>query len=690
MNTGYFLPIDAGGFRSFAQDGEGAGWYQLNMQGTTLDELPIAVPQGATGVWLQAIADLNYCFSPAAAADGIDYYMTLPAGSYMFFPGRDAILQLCILLGDSGTEFRIQFEVGATGPTSWVHIPGSGGGTPGPPGPPGPPGELSELVTQNVIHVMKNGDDDTGERNRLDLPFLTIGAALSVYEDGDLIQVWDGMYEIDEPLVVGNLNMHLISAQIVQVDDTEDAVFSAETSNTRIIITSEGDSWIASIGSSSVDSAVFRCLGDGIAIEVTARQVWNNAGRIAYATGLDCDIIIRAQVSVQGDRAGYAIEGYRLVDVVGDVTDTSTSASAFLVAESTALKLLGNTVGYMPPIDLAGGVIQVVGNLTGQTDSALTITNGGYGWIRGDLYTVPGGDGAVHAKDGAGLINIYGNIYGNGSVAIECGVNWSGTINVYGSVESLTEVTINIAAGVLNVYGDVSNIDTAAGTHAIVQSGGLVTVHGNVTASGGDAIRGHTGSTGRSVIHGNLYSALGRGITNDGSAIEVYGSIRANGDTPNSEGVFCLSGSVVVDGDVVAVGSSGARTNGGRVVIKGDASSTSSQGVDVYHGGEIDLYGVASSTTAAGARIYAGADGGGGILRIRGGAKSASLAAVVYGRGVGNVLEIYGGAYLETPDTNSIVGMYTGGTDTIRCYFPTANKVAAGTITVTGTLNVVA
>jgi hypothetical protein len=52
----------------------------------------------------------------------------------------------------------------------------------------------SKFRKDNSVFVSKNGNDATGSRNRLDLPFLTVGAAETAAQSGDTIMVFPGDY----------------------------------------------------------------------------------------------------------------------------------------------------------------------------------------------------------------------------------------------------------------------------------------------------------------------------------------------------------------------------------------------------------------------------------------------------------------------------------------------------------------
>lgn len=66
-------------------------------------------------------------------------------------------------------------------------------GDDGPIGPQGPPGP-TEMIIQNTLIVSKNGSDLTGTRNDWTKPFLTVSAASTAAQVGDLVIVFPGTY----------------------------------------------------------------------------------------------------------------------------------------------------------------------------------------------------------------------------------------------------------------------------------------------------------------------------------------------------------------------------------------------------------------------------------------------------------------------------------------------------------------
>jgi parallel beta-helix repeat protein len=65
-------------------------------------------------------------------------------------------------------------------------------------------GGSSNITLANSVFVAKNGNDSTGTVGRLDLPFLTIGAALAAASAGQTIMVYPGDYELSSSLNLKN------------------------------------------------------------------------------------------------------------------------------------------------------------------------------------------------------------------------------------------------------------------------------------------------------------------------------------------------------------------------------------------------------------------------------------------------------------------------------------------------------
>lgn len=112
----YFTPIDAEGIAIFTQGAESAGWYQLNTPARSLADIGLTPPEGTTGVFIQALADLDFSQSPAQAVADPATAMRLTAKGTMFIPGAEAVQNLCIRLGANGGAFVVQYFTGQIGP----------------------------------------------------------------------------------------------------------------------------------------------------------------------------------------------------------------------------------------------------------------------------------------------------------------------------------------------------------------------------------------------------------------------------------------------------------------------------------------------------------------------------------------------------------------------------------------------
>lgn len=83
---------------------------------------------------------------------------------------------------------------------------------------PNDPNALNEVLLGNCVHVMVNlGDDATGVRNRLDLPFKTLFAAKSVAVAGDTVVVWPGSYPTSADLMVDGVNWWFVEGAEVSI-----------------------------------------------------------------------------------------------------------------------------------------------------------------------------------------------------------------------------------------------------------------------------------------------------------------------------------------------------------------------------------------------------------------------------------------------------------------------------------------
>lgn len=84
-----------------------------------------------------------------------------------------------------------------------------------------PPGGLTSLPIANTLFVAKNGNDATALPNRLDLPYLTIDAALAdVATANDCVFVYSGSYTVSYvgSVAATTLNLYFVNGAQVQFD----------------------------------------------------------------------------------------------------------------------------------------------------------------------------------------------------------------------------------------------------------------------------------------------------------------------------------------------------------------------------------------------------------------------------------------------------------------------------------------
>lgn len=437
------IPSSEGGFQTAALSGT-----QRLSDLFSFPELPYCA-------WLQADADIGFRMDSDTGSSGV---LTLPALTFLPLSNVD-MLNACILVGTA--QVAIQFGTGTVGPIPPQPIIETGGG----PTPP-PPSGLTSLPTQNVVHVMKNGNDSTGLRNRLDKPFLTPGAAQGVAQPGDTIVIWPGTY--NSQLLTVNVNYMLIGATI----------------------TGSGAAAFTFSGSDSV--TIF------------------GSGRISNSFG-SLNIVANA------DATGTFIS--RGIDYGGSPTLSGTAGNAFTVdIEGDMLMLNASwsmTVGGISKLRTKGNISAPVAGTTGVFHQ-----NGE--WIHyGDIQTTKRA-----LTSGAGsVVTIYGNVSAiavdadNQVSTISC--NGGGRVTVYGDVIGVNGEfdgdMFVLATGLnssINVVGDV----IYAGMHGIATigtGGGTTRVEGNVrfrNASGDSAtsliaIHNRTGGAFDVTVYGDVFGA---------------------------------------------------------------------------------------------------------------------------------------------------------------------------------------
>lgn len=95
--------------------------------------------------------------------------------------------------------------------------------------------KLNASSASNTLYVSKDGDDGTGTRERVDLPFLTINAAVLAATSGDTIVIYPGNYTVTSKLPIETgINYHFIGKGTVTLGAgaSGDYIFRNATSTT--------------------------------------------------------------------------------------------------------------------------------------------------------------------------------------------------------------------------------------------------------------------------------------------------------------------------------------------------------------------------------------------------------------------------------------------------------------------------
>lgn len=636
MNS-YFTPENVLGIASYQADGSEGGWYQLDIPGATLDVLPIAVPDGTSGILVQALgADLLYCLSPSEALGGTSAYLTLPAGSTIFLPGQAHVRQFCALLNGGTPNIVVQFYTGEIGPVPQVNIPGAGSGPPGSGtvtsvnangnptdtgftftgGPITTAGVLSmtgraRVDTDNAVHVMVNGNDATGQRGRLDKPFETFQEALDASVAGDAIVVWPGSYEVLEAAVT-NRSIILLGAELVC---NSAAAYLLRCSGI-VRITGSGYSGLR-MTSDTVSDIIDGVAGCTVSIDVTY-MITPGTG-IARASGEGCTLNVNAEITCG---AGTAIKGWERAAVRGNMNCAQT---AYGLGSGHELLHYGDISGADCVVDVTSADVTIYGNVRGNSNN---------------------GDGVIRTN-GVANVKVYGDIIATGSAMYGINVeNDTARIDVYGNIQALQLAAVNVQSSdpgtIISIHGDIES----GARHGILTHTADITVWGNISTGGlitdANAVHAIGPSTVR--VYGHLSSVAGAAAktSNTGAIIELFGNAHSTGRW----GIFCI--------------------NGGHIIIHGVASS------DIREGAYCEI----------------------GQLTILGGARSAQDTSPVIMLTAdvvpGNLVTLGGACYLTgTAGTLYSVTCQAGGVNGLRSYGAAGNKPLNPSLVPAGTFNVI-
>jgi hypothetical protein len=601
--SGTYAPIaTAGGFTSFTEIGQ-TGWYQLATPAATLPTMGgTAPPVGAQGMLVQANTPIRYMFSPDVASGGATDYMELPAGGTVFVFGQTWIDNFVVLLGN-GAQFSIQYIYGNQGPTPRIASPGSGGIIPPP-----PPG-IGALPTNNVVHVMKNGNDATGTRNRLDLPFLTITAGKAVLQPGDTMVIWPGTYN-EGNIDVADVTYLLLGCTIEgAAADTGTFIFPDSGTYMRIAgtgtITHEND---AEAGSGCI---VMDNNNPAARLDVECTRIFHPSGAAFFQnSGFGTCTVKAALVSnatsyptVQGGGT-LRIEGSMEQQGTGIAFDAGTGNAQIcgpIVSQGVGVFASSGTVEVYGPITAESNCLSVSGtadvlihgNCTtvGNSSEVVAITGGNVQVVG----TVTGGLSGCSL--GSGMLMVLGDI-----VCPQLCVSGSGTAMVVGNMTN-TNTSKNAIVwdgGNLMVRGDISS-----GLTCLVVSGGSVDVYGNLLADLSEPASAALETIGgTTTVYGNTQGSR-RAVECNGGTVMLHGT-----NTSLDNGIVLVSGNCTAYGDTIAAGKCIEITTG-TLRHYGDLVRDNDNEVMLQmQGGEVLLAGRVANVDTAGGFPLVNLDGG--------------------------------------------------------------------------------
>lgn len=508
--NGFLQPVNGSGFAAFTQAAEAAGWYQFNTprRNALLPAITgITIPTDAQGFMIQAKTSLDYMFSPSSALLGATGSFNLPAGGYAFFSGADSLAAFCMLMPAAGAQFVVTFYSGSIGPIPMLNIPDTGGVVPPP-----PPGGAA-LFTINTLWVMKNtggngGNDATGTRNRMDLPFLTIAAAEAAAVAGDTICVLPGNYT-EPTLGVNGLTYIGFGANIT---------------------CASGPAFLA----------------DGISFEVRGFDTLTGSDASAYVLKADSSGLIIAQcTTITGSGGGcHCLSDAEMV-VVADINTIATHAALCEDGRQTITGSLFSRDSNGAHTNNEFAIQVINGDVSSLLERGAYCAAGSQ-TINGDASsdTLAGAfcsDGTQAINGTASGIASYG-AWCNGATAVQV-ISEDATSDAdYGAVCDSGAQTIGRdaivtatgsgnaaycgATGVQHIMRNAINLGAGAAT-STTSAGALQYVHGEARNVSGACCRSTGGYT---KVFGDAYSETERAVLAQGGTVEIGGTAIADAD----------------------------------------------------------------------------------------------------------------------------------------------------------------
>lgn len=204
---------------------------------------------------------------------------------------------------------------------------------------------------ENTIFVMKNGNDSTGLRERFDLPFLTIEAALTVAVAGDVIVIYPGQYIVSngDAIIKPYVSIEMIGDVDIVVNDVQPDTFKMTGSNVSItgpgsITLNAGASYrkikVDDIGGSTVKIDIDKLILNKVSLnwgEVSSLDF-----KVNYLSNTNCQAISYYQASIDDEIDFRGSAKFRINELVCNITNTVPTVCIWI----------GDQVGFQTSIDI--------------------------------------------------------------------------------------------------------------------------------------------------------------------------------------------------------------------------------------------------------------------------------------------------------------------------------------------------
>ncbi len=200
--------------------------------------------------------------------------------------------------------------------------------------PVGPPGSTPTIPIGNTAFVSKLGSDSTGLIERLEYPFLTIGAAEAACSSGDTIYVFPGAYTANG-LGKDGVTYHFLAGA------TNSSALNMFNLSSAMTVVVRGDG-VFTITGSSATLAVFAVSHASAILDAQFKEINTSTTASTPVNQSAGTVTLKGRVkSNYNNAAGHCIlKSGTSTLILDDVTMVTTNASANDISASTAQAVL--------------------------------------------------------------------------------------------------------------------------------------------------------------------------------------------------------------------------------------------------------------------------------------------------------------------------------------------------------------